>query len=147
MSEDASPDTTSTSTAPGWYPDPRASAGQRYYDGDEWTDAFAPPAPALPEDQATVKDLLWGLALGFGAMGAAGAFAIPLLAFYFPLGGGIASAALILAAVASPGKSRWWAALAVVACLLAVGTGVSAYNDFQDASDAANNALEDLGNF
>lgn len=37
-------------------------------------------------------------------MGAAGAFVIPLLAFYFPLGGGIASAARILAAVASPGS-------------------------------------------
>ena len=33
-----------------------------------------------------------GSRFGFGAMGATAAIAIPLLAFYFPLGGGIASA-------------------------------------------------------
>lgn len=31
-------------SAPGWYPDPK-SGGQRYFDGTDWTDQFA-PAPA-----------------------------------------------------------------------------------------------------
>jgi hypothetical protein len=133
-------------TTAGWYENPHAP-GQRYYDGERWTDAYAPPAPETASSLPTLRDLLWGLALGFGAMGAIGAVAIPLIAFYFPLGAGIASGVLILAAVGSPGENRWWAALAVIACLLSIGSGVSAYNEFNDASDAANDALENLGNF
>jgi hypothetical protein len=127
----------------GWYANPDAP-GQRYYDGDAWTDNYAPPSTPAPSALPTVKDLLFALALGFGAMGAAGAIAIPLIAFYFPLGAGIASAALIVAAIGSQGETRWWAAFAVIACLLALGTGISAYNDFQDTSDAASEAIESL---
>ena len=38
------------STPPGWYPDPRMTGTQRYWDGERWTDHVAPlahsPAPA-----------------------------------------------------------------------------------------------------
>jgi hypothetical protein len=133
-----------TTTAAGWYDNPNAP-GQRYYDGKEWTDSYAPPAAQQATDLPTLKDLLWALALGFGAMGAAGAIAIPILAFYFPLGAGIASAALIIAAATSKGETKWWAAFAVIFCLLALGSGISAYGDFSDASDAASDALDNFG--
>lgn len=32
-------------TAPGWYPDPSGQPGQRYFDGQRWTQHFAPHAP------------------------------------------------------------------------------------------------------
>src|SRR6185437_5665298 len=31
--------------APGWYPDPSGHPGQRYWDGQRWTDNWAPLAP------------------------------------------------------------------------------------------------------
>jgi Protein of unknown function (DUF2510) len=33
---------------PGWYPNPDASGGQRYWDGNRWTDQTVAPAPAGP---------------------------------------------------------------------------------------------------
>lgn len=36
-------------SAPGWYPDPNGSGGQRYYDGAQWTaHAAPPPMPMRP---------------------------------------------------------------------------------------------------
>lgn len=32
-------------SAPGWYPDPNGSGGQRWYDGTQWTAHAAPPPP------------------------------------------------------------------------------------------------------
>lgn len=32
-----------TTTAPGWYPDPGGSGGQRWWDGVRWTEHLAPP--------------------------------------------------------------------------------------------------------
>ena len=38
-----------TSAPPGWYPDPSGAAGQRYWDGQLWTEHLAgPPAAAAP---------------------------------------------------------------------------------------------------
>ncbi|MCC9308710.1 DUF2510 domain-containing protein [Kitasatospora sp. RB6PN24] len=36
----------STSTPPGWYPDPRATGHERYWDGRVWTEQGRPTAPA-----------------------------------------------------------------------------------------------------
>lgn len=118
----------------GWYPNPDAD-GQRYWDGSRWMDSFAPP------NRAETKMTLWGLSLGFGATGAVGAVAIPLLAFYFPLGFGIGGAALGFAAMTSgEGETPWWAWVAVVATIVAIVTGLSAYSEFSDNTEA----LEDL---
>ncbi|MGV9798756.1 DUF2510 domain-containing protein [Mycobacterium sp. NPDC003449] len=34
--------------APGWYPDPGGQPGQRYHDGQSWTQHFAPTPPPAP---------------------------------------------------------------------------------------------------
>lgn len=34
----------------GWYPDPHNSTQQRYYDGEQWTDHYAPAAGATPAE-------------------------------------------------------------------------------------------------
>lgn len=34
--------------APGWYPDPGGQPGQRYHDGQRWTQHFVPAPPAAP---------------------------------------------------------------------------------------------------
>jgi uncharacterized Tic20 family protein len=34
--------------APGWYPDPEAAGGQRYWDGTQWTEHRSAPAPVAP---------------------------------------------------------------------------------------------------
>jgi hypothetical protein len=52
---------------PGWYPDPRGQ-GQRYWDGNDWTDHWAPPpAPvavaAAPSPPATTGDWIGGILL------------------------------------------------------------------------------------
>lgn len=43
-------DTSSSSAAPGWYPDPHMQGTQRYWDGHQWTDAVAPAAPVRDDD-------------------------------------------------------------------------------------------------
>jgi hypothetical protein len=61
-----------------------------------------------------------------------------LAAFYFPLGFGTAGIALAIAAAITKGRSPWWAAVAVIGSLAALGLGIDAYSQFQDASDALN---------
>jgi Protein of unknown function (DUF2510) len=39
----------SNSTPPGWYPDPKLPAAQRYWDGNSWTDHVLPQEPAKEE--------------------------------------------------------------------------------------------------
>jgi hypothetical protein len=34
--------------APGWYPDPGGQPGQRYHDGQRWTQHFVPTPPTVP---------------------------------------------------------------------------------------------------
>jgi hypothetical protein len=40
--------TSHSTSAPGWYPDPGGQPGQRYYDGQRWTQHFVPTPPAVP---------------------------------------------------------------------------------------------------
>lgn len=42
-------------TPAGWYPDPDGSGGQRYWDGDSWTEHLAPAAPANEEPTSVVQ--------------------------------------------------------------------------------------------
>src|SRR5271166_1809222 len=39
---------TTPSPPPGWYPNPSGEAGQRYWDGNEWTIVNVPPTPPRP---------------------------------------------------------------------------------------------------
>lgn len=51
--------TTSSSPAPGWYPDPKMVGTQRYWDGERWTDNAAPltaPPARSAETQAFVLE-------------------------------------------------------------------------------------------
>ena len=56
---------TSPQTPAGWYPDPSGSTHQRYWDGAQWTDHYAAPAPyahVAPGPQgplAPAPDLWW----------------------------------------------------------------------------------------
>lgn len=127
-------------TEAGWYDHDR---GLRYWDGGKWTDNYHPGFP----DQPTQKTMLWGLSLGFGVAGGVGVIAIPLLAFYFPLGLGAAGAALAIAAVTTKGETPWWAIVAVLASIAGIATGISAYNEFQDQTEQAQEAIDGLNNF
>ena len=52
----------------GWYPDPEGSGGQRYWDGDRWTDAIAGsvvPAPHPPQQQPSTGLLIFGYLAAF----------------------------------------------------------------------------------
>lgn len=40
--------TNPSTSAPGWYPDPGGQPGQRYHDGQRWTQDFVPTPPAVP---------------------------------------------------------------------------------------------------
>lgn len=42
-------------TPAGWYPDPQNSGQQRYWDGNTWTQQFAPAGPAAAPTAAAVK--------------------------------------------------------------------------------------------
>jgi hypothetical protein len=43
---------TPLSPAPGWYPDPGGEPGQRYHDGQRWTQHFVPTSPTVPPPPA-----------------------------------------------------------------------------------------------
>jgi uncharacterized RDD family membrane protein YckC len=55
-----------TTPAPGWYPDPGGSGGQRWWDGVRWTDHLAPPPPAPWSSPAIAQAPRPGDPAGFG---------------------------------------------------------------------------------
>lgn len=144
----------------GWYADPEGP-DERWWDGEQWTERHrsveqdSREQESEPEERAregggrtTSKDLLWGLSLAFGAVGGtAAAFGVPVISFYIPLGFGIAGAALAIAALTTPGKSPWWAIVAVGASIGGIVVGVdgySQYNDIQNKLDQAQQQLQQL---
>jgi hypothetical protein len=145
----------------GWYSDPEGP-DERWWDGERWTERYRSaeqdseeqePEPKeraarKPTERTTSKDLLWGLSLAFGAVaGTAAAFGVPVISFYIPLGFGVAGAALAIAALTTPGKTPWWAILAVVASVAGIVVGIdgySQYNDIQDKLDQAQQQLQQL---
>jgi len=74
----------------------------RYWDGARWTDSYHPGQVVAGPSH---REFLWGLSLGFGALGAGTALGVPLIAYYFPLGCGLAAALLGLFAVLAEGKT------------------------------------------
>jgi hypothetical protein len=144
----------------GWYADPEGP-DERWWDGERWTERYRSVEQDSGEqkvdqkeragevtERTTSKDLLWGLSLAFGAVGGtAAAFGVPVVSFYIPLGFGIAGAALAIAAWTTPGKSPWWAIVAVIASIagIVVGAdGYSQYNDVQNKLDQAQQQLREL---
>lgn len=60
----------------GWYPDPEGSAQQRYWDGNAWTESYAPAGPAAAEPAPVKKPVYkrtWfivvAVLLGLGVIG------------------------------------------------------------------------------
>jgi hypothetical protein len=88
----------------GWYEDPDDPTGQtlRFWDGSRWTDQRRQRETAAPEPEPPsvtiaaeiAKVVVFAIALGFGATGAVSLLGLPVLAFYFPLGFGVAGLAL-----------------------------------------------------
>jgi chemotaxis protein histidine kinase CheA len=98
-------------------------------------------------DRSPSKDVLWGLALAFGAVGgSAAAFSVPDTAFFMPLCFGIAGLALAIAAFTVPGKNAWWAVVAVIASIGGIAIGVHKYSNYQDTKDKISQAQQQLQN-
>ncbi|HEY9267581.1 MAG TPA: DUF2510 domain-containing protein, partial [Mycobacterium sp.] len=38
----------------GWFPDPSGQPGQRYFDGQRWTQHFVPTPPSMPPPSVAV---------------------------------------------------------------------------------------------
>lgn len=58
----------SSTTPPGWYPDPSGRHGTRWWDGAGWTEHAGPPTsqmprPRLPDETSTTTVSVWVLAL------------------------------------------------------------------------------------
>lgn len=56
--------------APGWYPDPSDPSRQRYFDGEAWTDNYAPfgaPPPGIGQQTKTGMSRGMKIGLGVGA--------------------------------------------------------------------------------
>jgi hypothetical protein len=138
----------------GWYEDPSDPSGRthRFWDGSQWTEWVRSPGEEAPAEpvQATIdaseiaKPVVFAISLGFGAAGAASLIAIPLLAFYFPLGLGIAGAAVAIAGLSLRGPTPWFAVLAIIASVAAILQGGSAYNDYKDNLDQAQQSIQQL---
>lgn len=116
---------TSTSTpAPGWYPDPATPSVQRYWDGRSWTPAtsgaapsahhspgpvtIAEPAPTLPPTQRPGRALA-GWALGLSIAG----WILPLLALV-GLGLGIGAVVKTAPHRSQPGTTGHGMAIAAI---------------------------------
>lgn len=50
--------------APGWYPDPQGASGQRYFDGNAWTDQYQDQAGAMAGAGAAQAPVSYGSAQG-----------------------------------------------------------------------------------
>jgi len=55
----------------GWYPDPHNASQQRYYDGEQWTDHYAPAAGAAPAESwdSPLAGTSTGTTVGFSDIG------------------------------------------------------------------------------
>lgn len=72
-------------SAPGWYPDPAGSGQQRYFDGANWTTAYAPVAAAPPPPPPARAERRFTIHYGFALLAVFSLigtllFGIPLLA-------------------------------------------------------------------
>lgn len=81
-----------------------------------------------------------GLLTAIGAgLGAAGAITLPLdlspILWIIPMGLGIAGAVMLFGSLTRK-EDHWLAPLGFILCLIAIGSGIDAYSEFQDAADA-----------
>lgn len=97
------------------------------------------PSPTVSENfpSLTPREYLQGLALGFGAVGAAlGIWSIPVLLFVLPLGFGFAGGTLAIASALVPGRSQTIIIVAaVIGSIVGIAQGIEGYNQWSDAAD------------
>jgi hypothetical protein len=113
----------------GWYED--GDDGLRYWDGRGWTSQRVPGQDFEP----AIKTVLWAMSLALGVAGVLG-WGVPVLAFYWPLGLGGAGLAVAAATRGLRGKTPWYAIIALIAALVAVGIGIAGYSEIEDARNA-----------
>jgi hypothetical protein len=138
----------------GWYEDSEDQAGQtlRFWDGSRWTDqrrqqataTHEPEPPSVTIAAEIAKVVVFAIALGFGATGAVSLLGLPVLAFYFPLGFGVAGLALAIVGYTLKGPTPWFAWLAVAASVGAIIQGASGYSEYQDIQDQLDQAQDEL---
>jgi hypothetical protein len=97
-----------------------------------------PPGPPSP-----FTEFLAVLAIALGCAGGVVAFLdFPPIMYFWPLGLGLASLVLVVAAWLLPGSTPPSAFLGVVVAVLALIAGISQYSNYQDAIDQTQNALD-----
>jgi Protein of unknown function (DUF2510) len=131
-------DASRESAAAGWY---EHEATLRYWDGERWTDHFAPLSAAGESPENSTPALIWGLSLAFGVAGAL-AWDAPAIAYFWPLGLGGAGMALAIVGYSKGSEVPWFAVIAVIASIVAILLGVSGHSQLEDAR----NSLNELGN-
>ena len=92
------------------------------------------------------KDLIAALALGFGMVGGTAALGVPRIAYYVPLGFGVAGLALTLVAVTERGRTPWWLVVAALVSAAGFVSGVIGFDEYQQISDDLERSSEQLEN-
>jgi hypothetical protein len=116
----------------------------RFWDGDQWTTSYAP----LPQQQKTpveetVAYALWTLAFGAGVAGCA-AFAVPAIAYWWPLSLGAGGLLVALVAFLKWAKRPAFALLAAAACIGSIAIGIANLGNLEDARSEISEAKEEL---
>lgn len=81
-------------------------------------------------EKADTGTLIWAMSLACGVAGALG-WDAPVLAYYWPLGLGGAGLALAIPAYLTGSKVPWFAAVAIIASVVAVVVGLNGHSDIE----------------
>jgi Protein of unknown function (DUF2510) len=128
----------------GWY---RQGDTRRYWDGERWTESYAPlESPAVKATELAAM-IIWALSLGFGVAGVL-AWDAPALAYYWPLGFGGAGVALALIGYATNrSEVPLWALIALLASIGSIAIGVAGHSQLEDARTELDEAQESFNAF